>query len=602
MLNIPGIKGALQPASSSSLSDATTDSAVSEDGTFLRTLESIHQQLPQTASDSSKASPKAGSADAALVADEAEQSGDHGLETVTVNLDLNAANEPVAAPSETSIDAAEPAIQVGADKLIDGQLPLTDAADDAIIKSSQSGIAGDDSAPAVPVAAAQAATDSAQVRAVAQPAVAQSVAAAPNAPPATAQTDESIETGLPQAVASPDSESIAGRAAGAAAELQVSTPAVASDAQSDGQVPRPDITAVAPANPEPAEQSILDGAETATAAVDGAVKQGVNGDLPDQQKASESTAQPPQAGLPGDDVTLSVPVADGTVVDDDPANRAQDAAPVVARPALATELSAIDAPRSNRTAAPGQHSTQEPEVLEPAPAPVFRGRDVPVDEPVQANKNAQPDKPVVADARAAMQQQAEQPAARRVPPPMAPTDSALAPLIADRPALAESVGGLLPTTLAGSLSASAPSAEVAGAHRLVNASVRANINWMIEQGLARATLQLNPAELGALNIKLETIGDQLNVNIHAAQSATRDVLEQTLPRLREHLSQQGFAEVNVSLGNNQQQSAEYSQAQSDVEASRAANDALTGIDEETTQADGTRAARSSHRGMVDVFA
>ncbi len=75
-----------------------------------------------------------------------------------------------------------------------------------------------------------------------------------------------------------------------------------------------------------------------------------------------------------------------------------------------------------------------------------------------------------------------------------------------------------------------------------------NIQWMLEQGVSRATMQLHPAELGSVKINLSVQDEQLTVQINASQSTTREALDSTLPRLREQLTQQGFVDVNIDLG------------------------------------------------------
>lgn len=67
------------------------------------------------------------------------------------------------------------------------------------------------------------------------------------------------------------------------------------------------------------------------------------------------------------------------------------------------------------------------------------------------------------------------------------------------------------------------------------------ISIMAGKELQTATIRLDPAELGSLNIKLVVHNDQANVIIQAQNGQSRDLLEQQLPRLREMLQQQGIA-------------------------------------------------------------
>jgi len=65
------------------------------------------------------------------------------------------------------------------------------------------------------------------------------------------------------------------------------------------------------------------------------------------------------------------------------------------------------------------------------------------------------------------------------------------------------------------------------------------------QNLRVANIQLDPPELGALQIRLQISGpdQQLSATFNSPHAAVRDALEQQLPRLREMLAEQG-----ISLG------------------------------------------------------
>ncbi|MFT5879630.1 MAG: flagellar hook-length control protein FliK, partial [Moritella sp.] len=83
------------------------------------------------------------------------------------------------------------------------------------------------------------------------------------------------------------------------------------------------------------------------------------------------------------------------------------------------------------------------------------------------------------------------------------------------------------------------------------------ISIMAGKELQTATIRLDPAELGSLNIKLVVHHDQASVIIQAQNGQSRDLLEQQLPRLREMLQQQG-----ITLGDTQVQADSGGQQQS----------------------------------------
>jgi len=63
---------------------------------------------------------------------------------------------------------------------------------------------------------------------------------------------------------------------------------------------------------------------------------------------------------------------------------------------------------------------------------------------------------------------------------------------------------------------------------------------MVSQGIGHAEIRLDPPELGQLMVRIQVQGDQAQVQFQVAQSQTRDVLEQAMPRLKDLLSEQGL--------------------------------------------------------------
>jgi len=64
---------------------------------------------------------------------------------------------------------------------------------------------------------------------------------------------------------------------------------------------------------------------------------------------------------------------------------------------------------------------------------------------------------------------------------------------------------------------------------------------MVQQGPRVAFVQLDPPELGALQVRVHLgQGDQVSLNFSAPNAAVRDVIEQHMPRLREMFAEQGL--------------------------------------------------------------
>ena len=87
-----------------------------------------------------------------------------------------------------------------------------------------------------------------------------------------------------------------------------------------------------------------------------------------------------------------------------------------------------------------------------------------------------------------------------------------------------------------------------------NEQISKRISIMNSEGLQSARIQLDPPELGALEIKIKMTSDQMNVGFTSNQPMVREALEAQAPRLREMMEQEGInlADVNVSDQGQQQ--------------------------------------------------
>ena len=73
-----------------------------------------------------------------------------------------------------------------------------------------------------------------------------------------------------------------------------------------------------------------------------------------------------------------------------------------------------------------------------------------------------------------------------------------------------------------------------------NRVMSGRVVWMAREGVQQAELKLNPANLGPVEVRLSMNNDQTSVTFIAHHAATRDALEQALPRLRESFSENGM--------------------------------------------------------------
>ena len=62
-----------------------------------------------------------------------------------------------------------------------------------------------------------------------------------------------------------------------------------------------------------------------------------------------------------------------------------------------------------------------------------------------------------------------------------------------------------------------------------------------------ARLQVNPPQLGPIELRISVQGDHAQVWMSTHSEVTRDALESSSPKLREMLGAQGFGQVSVDI-------------------------------------------------------
>ncbi|QUE77541.1 flagellar hook-length control protein FliK [Stutzerimonas stutzeri] len=126
------------------------------------------------------------------------------------------------------------------------------------------------------------------------------------------------------------------------------------------------------------------------------------------------------------------------------------------------------------------------------------------------------------------------------------------------------------------------------------------VMWLSSQNLKSAEIQLDPAELGRMEVRIDMHKDQTQVTFVSPHAGVRDALEGQMQRLRDMFSQQGMSmDVNVS-----DQSRGWQGEGGSESRGRGTAGALGDGDEEVVQ--GTMEIASSRaggdRGMVDYYA
>jgi flagellar hook-length control protein FliK len=69
----------------------------------------------------------------------------------------------------------------------------------------------------------------------------------------------------------------------------------------------------------------------------------------------------------------------------------------------------------------------------------------------------------------------------------------------------------------------------------------------VSQGNWRVELDLEPGDLGSIRIELELRKGEIEASIKATQASTRDLLQESLPRLREALERNGMDVASLSV-------------------------------------------------------
>lgn len=74
------------------------------------------------------------------------------------------------------------------------------------------------------------------------------------------------------------------------------------------------------------------------------------------------------------------------------------------------------------------------------------------------------------------------------------------------------------------------------------------VNWMVGQHESQAELTLTPPQLGKIEVSITVSGDQTSAQFTTATPAARELIEQSLPRLREILEQSGISLGQTDVG------------------------------------------------------
>ena len=131
--------------------------------------------------------------------------------------------------------------------------------------------------------------------------------------------------------------------------------------------------------------------------------------------------------------------------------------------------------------------------------------------------------------------------------PSATADGSIGTVGADPPAIAGSL-----TTNTANPTTDAAATPTVRIHASIDSTEFAQglsdrVSWMVGNSLNGAKLQVNPPQLGPIELRIAVSGDHAQVWMSAHSAVTRDALESSSPKLREMLGAQGFGQVSVDI-------------------------------------------------------
>ncbi|MDX1299026.1 MAG: flagellar hook-length control protein FliK [Pseudomonas sp.] len=127
---------------------------------------------------------------------------------------------------------------------------------------------------------------------------------------------------------------------------------------------------------------------------------------------------------------------------------------------------------------------------------------------------------------------------------------------------------------------------------------------MSSQNLKSAEIQLDPAELGRLEVRISVNQEQSQVTFASPHAGVREALDAQMHRLRELFAQQGMNQLDVSVSDQSLSRGWQGQGGSDERGRGGASGESLGADEELhlSAVESARATSGGVRGLVDYYA
>ena len=131
------------------------------------------------------------------------------------------------------------------------------------------------------------------------------------------------------------------------------------------------------------------------------------------------------------------------------------------------------------------------------------------------------------------------------------------------------------------------------------------VMWMSSQNLKSAEIQMDPADLGRLEVRIHMSADQTQVNFVSANAGVREALDSQQHRLREMFSQQGMGQLDVNVSDQSARGWQQQQQQGDGRGGARSVAGAEGGDDEpmiSGMSEIRPASTAQGRGLVDYYA
>jgi flagellar hook-length control protein FliK len=120
---------------------------------------------------------------------------------------------------------------------------------------------------------------------------------------------------------------------------------------------------------------------------------------------------------------------------------------------------------------------------------------------------------------------------------------------------------------------------------------------MVGNNLNGAKLQVNPPQLGPIEVRIAVQGSHAQVWLTSHSAVTRDALESSSPKLREMLGAQGFGQVSVDISQRSYQERSSNPQPYDWTPSASRSPAAAAV-----QSTASLLPRSAASGALDAYA